>query len=125
MARHGDHDNRFDVSDDDAGPIDTMNEILDVAASVLADYGPDPGSTRLERLARWVVDAVGGEPGSIVSAGAVAKVRLDTGISVLMAGDVIALQFDGRVVTPQLSSDDARELAVALLRVAEYQERRE
>ena len=51
-------DNRFDFSDVSDTlehvclPHDRLDAVLDVAVTVLADYAPDFGNTRLERMAR-------------------------------------------------------------------------
>lgn len=47
----------FDLSD--AGPIDGLEAILDVAVDVVRDYAPGPGHTRIERLARYVLYTLG------------------------------------------------------------------
>lgn len=41
---------------------DSLDDVLDVAAEVLRENADDPGNTRIERLARWVVANLGGEP---------------------------------------------------------------
>lgn len=43
-------------------PVDTLDDVLDIAAEVLRDYGGEPGDTRIERLARYVASNLGGEP---------------------------------------------------------------
>lgn len=121
MTKHGDG-NQFDVSDVvQAGPIDSIDGVLDVASSVLGDYGSDPGATRIERMARWIVHRVG-DPVAIASAGSLSKARTESGIGALRCMDFVALAHEGKVVTPRLTPDEARELAVALLRMAELAE---
>lgn len=104
--------NQFDVSDADA-PVDAIDAILDVAAEVLGEYGPEQGQTRIERLARWVALRVGDvtlERGEVLE-----RVH---GISVRAGGPYD----DDRVWVTSvraMCADDARALACLLLRAAE------
>lgn len=58
--RYGETSTAFDVSDvaPDVSPVeppvDGLNAVLDIAAEIDLEYGPDPGMTRVERLARFV-----------------------------------------------------------------------
>ncbi len=138
--RLGDNDNHFDLSDaglPDLPPIDRLDGALDVAASVLRDYGPDPGNTRIERLARYVSLNLGDEP-CLAQAGAVThwvvsfprQTRpgvppLEGRVDVWRVGEHVGLQLDvqnDRSVAA-LSPDLARAVAIALLRAAERAER--
>lgn len=106
--------NTFDLSDVEAPQIDTLDDVIKVAASVLEDYGDKQGGTRIERMARWLVYNVGlfdmgpGDPvpavGRDFSNASIRLVSLDT-----------------RHVRSYLP-DQARVLAAMLLREAEYAE---
>ncbi len=48
---------KFDLSD--VFVEDTLKSVLDVAREVMLDYGPDRGATRIERMAMWLVRALG------------------------------------------------------------------
>lgn len=56
-------DKKFDLTDIDP-PEDTLDDVLAIAAEVLAEYGEDVESqrTRIARMAQWLVLNVGGEP---------------------------------------------------------------
>lgn len=111
-------------------PIDRVDSILDVACSVLADYGAGPGSTRIERLARWVVGNLDACP-TMEQAGSIARIlcagdrRPDEGravVRVTRIGSVLCLEVEGpngRGRTQELNTDDARELGTAFFRLAD------
>lgn len=44
-----------------SGP-DTLDDVLDLAAEIIREYGGDPQGTRIERLAHWVATNLGGPP---------------------------------------------------------------
>lgn len=98
----------------DAG-VDTLNDVLNLAAEVLADYGEAnggaPGATRIERLARFVALHLGGEPYGPITSGDASP--SDT-IAIVPAGDSVGFQGEGFV-----DPDTARGIAVAFLRAAE------
>lgn len=56
-------------------PNDTLDDVLAVAADVLADYGEDQASshTRIARMAWWLIENVGGEPHQTERAGSIAR----------------------------------------------------
>ncbi len=81
--------------------IDALDDVLDLAAEVMTENAPDPGSTRLERLARYVVANLGGEPYTV---------------------DRATLAVYSDLVSYPESVADKRKMAVALLRLAEEQE---
>jgi len=117
MSRLG-GDNDFDLSDGEGPVIDKLDDVLDVATGVIEDYGLD-GNTRIQRMARWLSYAVGGDPIALSTAGALASAWLSSGDRyVTRAGDQIALI---NCAGP-LEADEARELAVALLRIVELVE---
>jgi hypothetical protein len=119
-----DHDTRFDFSDvedtlTDAPLLhDRLDAVLDIAVTVLADYAPDFGNTRLERMARYLMLNLGGEP-TLEKAGALARFSGDE-VEVLRAGEHIAVHVDG--LRAGRTPEQARALAVMLLRAAELAE---
>ncbi len=115
-------DVKFDFSD--APPVDGVREILDVAVSVLQDYDPNHGNSRIERMARWLLLNLreGLKEGH---AGLVSQVtttdrcvqRVGTQLIVSQVGD------SNRLTTqPVMTSGSARELATALYLCAERME---
>lgn len=115
----GEDDREHDVVDvaHEPRPIDALDDAVDLAAEVLAEYGGSDGSTRIERLARWVLLRAGGEPlvHQVERAGAVARIKVEHG-SILRVGDIVAVQV---AKDERHSPRDLRELAVAALRMAE------
>jgi hypothetical protein len=108
--RYGHGSAAFDVTD--AQPIDRLDEILNVAAGVLEDHGPDHGNTRIERMARWIALNVGEVPSLPRCAelardhGATAWTTLDNGQVYITAN------------TRGMSPVDARYFAALILRAA-------
>ncbi len=104
----------FDFSD--IGLLETLDAVLDVATEVLVEYG-EPGKTRIERLARYLVGMLGGEPYTHRN-GLVAELFylnvIDGYVSIRSVMDVHDLQ---------LPPEFARQLAVGLLRAAEQAEK--
>lgn len=47
----------FDLSD---VALDKLDDVLDVAVEVIDENSPQPGATRIERMARWLAGNVGG-----------------------------------------------------------------
>lgn len=118
--RHGTGTAHFDTSDDiGPPPIDTLDGILNVAGSVLEDYGPDPGGTRIERMARWITFNVGAPP-CFERAGGLARFHCAQDVKVERCGILVGI--DARTQVAPLLADDAREVAAALLRAAEMAE---
>jgi hypothetical protein len=101
----------FDFSDVTA--CDGVSEILDVAISVLQDYGDVPGESRLERLARGVVYNLSGSVELTHEiAGRVSETTLDDGgvtRRVQQAGGLIG------IAARTMRAEQARQLAAALL----------
>lgn len=111
--------NDFDVTDVDAPAIDSLDGVLDVAGDVLRDYGPDPGRTRIERMARFIALNLGGAPYSSTRVGTVERCRLDHGVTIIRSGEKFALEQGGMTLVVGHAAFEARALAVALLRCAE------
>jgi hypothetical protein len=112
-VRHGENHNRFDVRE--AGlPVDSLDQVLNVAGEVLAENGAAPGDTRIERMARFIAFNLGGRPYGALRSG-----RFDVSevLAVWQTGGLIG--FDG---TATVEPDTARAAMVALLRAAELAE---
>lgn len=125
--------NQFDTSDSLA-PIDRLDAVLDIAAEVLIDHGSCEGMTRIERLARYITTHLGGEPYAAEIAGTIAKFMTTTTwcstqaesaaaerILVWRIGSLIALESPEGNHT-RLDIDQARSVAVMLLRASELAE---
>lgn len=95
---------------------DTVDSILDVAGEVVLDHAPDPGNTRIERLARWVVSSVDATvTGTSVGGLGIYRTSRER---VARAGTRIGIDLgDGRALR-EYTVVQARELAAALLRAA-------
>ena len=106
----------MEIADDtaeDAIVVDSVDSILDVAGEVLSEYGSDPTTTRIERLARWVVCNI--DPLIYdMRSGQVSTFEHPAGVRVLQAGERIAVEFPKFV-----NADEARIAATLLLRAAE------
>jgi hypothetical protein len=102
---------KFDLSDVD--PIDRLDDVLDVAAEVLLEHGPDHGNTRIERLARWVAYNVGEVP-SLSRCAELAREHGATVMTTLDQGRVYVTAQRARAMTPV----DARFFAAQILRAA-------
>lgn len=115
--------NEFDVTDSPEMPIDTLDGALDCAVTVLQDYGGCAGTTRVERLSRWMVARLGGEPhGVSASAGSIARFDVVGSHRVVRVGGLVGVEFAGADQTlPHggMLAAGARSMAVALLRAAE------
>lgn len=116
-------DAKFDYSDADLPPIDHVDDILEVAGSVLEDYGPRPGGTRIERMARWITFNVGVLIPAVDRVGAISHYTLERH-HVWRVGDVVGVApaTDARNPFP-LTTDEARTMSAALLRAANDAER--
>lgn len=110
-------------------PVDRVDSVLDVACSVLADYGSGPGATRIERLARWIAANLDASP-TLEQTGWVSRFwcarsrtpgeeRKD--LVVWRIGSLICVEVDG-TRSDELTADEARELATVLFRAAEKAE---
>lgn len=63
-----------DIADEPIEPApDNLATVLDIAAEIDLEYGPDPGMTRVERLARFVRANFGGAVYARSVAGAVSR----------------------------------------------------
>lgn len=104
------------LSGDSSSPhvSDTLNSVLDVAVEVLAEYAGIPGNTRIERLARFVAEHLGGEPYGPNARGYFSRSEV---AGVWCCGTQVGFRGEG-VVDP----DVARELGLALFRAAEVAE---
>jgi hypothetical protein len=105
-------DVKFDFSD--TPPVDGVREILDVAVSVLQDYDPEHGFTRIERMARWILlnlrEGLKEEHLGLVSVITTSDLR-----SVQRVDSQIAVSIGSGLATqPPLSAQTARELATGL-----------
>lgn len=92
--------------------ISTLDEVLDLASEIIDENAPDPQGTRLERLAGWISKNVGCEPDTS---------RLTTPrLEVDFYRDVVVWRASQAhfAMTPE----EARVVAVALLRAAEAAE---
>ena len=125
----------FDISDVFA-PIDRIDAALDVAVEVLGEYGPDPGQSRIERLARFMMANIGGEPYGFKQVGSIANFQHDD-VHVTRIGtqvfidptkvsegpDKVANTWGRRKgCTFSSTPAQARAIAVMLLRAAELAE---
>lgn len=125
--RLGGAQNKFDLSDVEV-QLDSLDTVLDIAGEVLYENAPEPGSTRIERMARWLALNVG-TPIPFQSTGACHK--FTTGdvfsktrfVDVLVVGDMIGLCVGG-IHAAKISKQEAREIATALLRAVEFSEAR-
>ena len=129
--RHHRNQNHFDLSDTQGESrsggggdhreqvVDSLNDILDVAASVLADYGTTAGNTRIERLARYLVGTLGGEPDMPTRRLGATDVQFNP-------SDAAAVWTEGPLVgvlaSGSLEPDQARAVVVALVRAIETAE---
>ena len=108
--RYGMLNTDFDLSD----VVDTIDDILDIAGEVIEEHAPDPGLTRIERLARWIAASV--DPAVTgQSVGQMAVFRTSR-VHVIRSSDRVTLDLSGRT---NYSAEEAREIAAALLRAAE------
>lgn len=96
-------------------PVDTVDAALEIAGEVLAEYGDDPGATRIERLARFVLLAAGGVGDA---EWAVYSVLHDLHVTTNFAQVVIHSGVGVRYV----DVSTARTLAAALLHAADLAE---
>lgn len=115
-----DVDARFDASDlhprspalyhDLCGPVDTLDDALILACSVVEDYGYTPGNSRIERLARFLIARLGSRyPEATIP---------DLRLVATSLGDDFLIALDEDHVT-YYSSSDARVLAAMLLATAD------
>jgi hypothetical protein len=98
----------------------TVRQTIDIAVSVMEDYGEAGADTRIARLARWVilnlgVDVYKRELGCIAHIGTDAK-----GVAALQVGGSVALLT--QAPTQSLSYESARQLATALFIAVERAE---
>lgn len=110
---------KFDLSDV-LRPVDRLDAVLDVAAEVSAEYGDQPGHTRIERMARYLALNLGGEPYAREGAGSLER-YLVRNVEVVRASNVLAMRVAG-AMSDKLTPADARAIAIALLRAAERAE---
>jgi hypothetical protein len=94
--------NKFDLTDVESN--DTLSEILEVAGEVIGDYGP--GTTRIQRLATWLAENLGGER---------PKIPIGAMISNQPAEP-------SKTVPRKMTSDEARDFAAAVLHGADEAE---
>lgn len=111
-------------------PIDSLDQVLDVAASVLEDYAPEAADgrhTRIDRMARWITLNMG-SPIVCEEAGGIVRHALSCNpggvptelISVWRVGNTVGIECAGPV--KKLSYQAARDLAAALIRAVEAAE---
>lgn len=91
--------------------VDDVHSILDVATSVLSDYGVDSQS-RATRMAIWLVQNLVHEHVEEIHAGGLSRLRVPGFAEVGRADDKLSVA--GRVIT----ANDARAVAYALLAAA-------
>ncbi len=103
-------------------PIDTLDDVLAIAGEILTEYAGERG-TRIERLARWLVANVGGEPFHSFKQIGPRCERIQpsgTAYALLRAGGVFAIECPGgEQFGFAIGAAGARAFAVALLRAAE------
>jgi len=112
---------RFDLSDIEP-PIDTLDDVLDIAAGVLADYGGERGDSRIERLARWIAANVGGEPYSVktIEQHCDRVEPHEYAYAVVRVGSLFGVDTgQDEVATIAVWPEGARAFAVGLLRLSE------
>lgn len=115
----------FDLSDVEP-TADTLDDVLRVAAEVVAENAPDPGRTRLERLARWVAEHLGGHP-SVAVAGSVTRFTIGDVytktqfVDIWRVGTRLCISTGGKDVV-SLTREQALEIVVALLRAVDSTE---
>lgn len=122
----------FDVSDVDSPIVeDKLDDVLGIAAEVLAEYGEDPVAmkTRIARLAQWLVLNVGGEPHQTeqLEKGCERHKVHEHAFPLVRVGSVYAIErrtedltsISGTHVAFAVGSEAARAYAVALLRATE------
>lgn len=103
---------------DDLG-LDSVEEVLTIAAEVVVENAPDPGNTRIERLSRWVIDIAGSVwTHDLVRSGKLAMLSGE-GWDVVVAGELVRVDM---VAPGSVSPSGARAIAAALLRAAEIAE---
>jgi hypothetical protein len=131
--RHGRNRNTFDLpsahgvrdASGDGGAhdarcgVDGLDEILNIASGVLADYGTTDGSTRIERLARYIVATLGGEPDVPTRRNGPHDVQFSPSD---MAAVWTEGPFVGILASGALEPDQARAVTVALVRAIETAE---
>lgn len=93
--------------------MDTVDQILDVAGTVLEDYGDEFGGSRIERMARWIIWSAGQQINVNTRAGAITLMRHQN-IEVMRV-----MQMIGVMANASISADQARVLSGMLLRAAE------
>ncbi|MGN6106820.1 MAG: hypothetical protein ACTHU0_17055 [Kofleriaceae bacterium] len=114
--RHGSTSTEFDLSDVDSAR-DSVDTIYALAESVLEDYGSQ-GTTRIERMARWIVDEFGLVTRSWLSeerSGSLSRYMMRPG-SVWRVVDRVGLMLHGDAKVRPLTVGEAREIVVSLLR---------
>lgn len=101
--------------------FDTVREIVDVAVSVLEDYGEDSQETRIARMAHWILLNLGVDV-TDRQLGSVSKISTDvSSISVIQVGSRLALHSTEPLKA--IATEHARQLATALLICVERSER--
>ncbi len=109
------------MNDVDIGDVASVREIVDVAVSVLQDYGVG-GETRIEQLARWVVMCFAGVDVRDERVGRISRQFVtDVGV-VEQVGYKIGVEVCEHAPRRALTADQARDLATALLVAAERAE---
>ena len=115
--RHGSgtaHFDLTDVPDPRERELDGVDAILALAAEVINEFGSDPGDTRIERLARFVVGRLGAPLPSSIDA----PHRVTCLLPQAPAGNQ-AQHFVLIPPTDYLEPDEARAFAAEILRVAD------
>jgi hypothetical protein len=120
-------DNQFDTSELELADVDDLDGALNVAVEVLGEYGVEPdGHTRIERLARFVAFNLGDDV-RVVTAGLVSLAKFeweaedDWGgqpMPCLGVVERVGSKIGVRRTALPLTSNGARKLAAALIRIA-------
>ncbi len=92
-------DSKFDLSDVECH--DTLSEILELSLGVVEDYGP--GTTRIQRLATWLIENLGGE-------------RPRIPVDKMISNEPAEIS---KIKQRKMNSDEARDFAAALLHGAD------
>ncbi len=96
---------------------DTLRDVLDVAISVLGDYGDDHQNSRIERMANWIVMNLT-PPVSDYRSGSLSLISTDDdSLTVAVLGDTISVRAENghSASVVDLDAERCRQFASALL----------
>src|SRR3972149_4080421 len=106
---------QFDISDvsnidGSAATVDSLDDVLGVAASVLEEYGLDSGNTRIEKMARWLWSNVGHNENPIAHGNVVQYKHDDVDVVVWCVNNRITIAV-GQECSCDISPECARGIA--------------